>query len=115
MKLSIIVNLQVEGLHKWEDAATFEPKVGFLSNLHRHMFHITAEKRVYHGDREIEIILFKRKIIQYLNDLYYDDKWGCLNFENMSCESIASELFTVFDLVACKVLEDGESGANVCL
>ena len=112
-KTSIIVNLQVEGLHRWQDAMKVEPKVGYLANLHRHMFHITAEKEVTHQDRDIEIILFKRSIYDYLQSQYFNGDYGCLDFDTMSCEMIASELLDEFDLDSVLVLEDNENGARL--
>jgi len=52
MKTDVIVKLQVEGLHNWPAAREVFPEVGFLSDLHRHMFHIEAKKEVFHDDRD---------------------------------------------------------------
>ena len=46
MKTNVIVKLQVDGIHCWPDAEEVFPEVGFLSDPHRHMFHITCKKRV---------------------------------------------------------------------
>jgi len=55
LKKSVVVTLQVEGVHYWEDCPI--PEVAFLKNLHRHIFHIKAMKTVQHNDRDIEIIM----------------------------------------------------------
>ena len=68
MNTNVIVKLQVEGLHNWPDAAKVFPEVGFLSDLHRHMFHITCKKKVNHDDRDVEFIMFKRDIQDYLKE-----------------------------------------------
>ena len=108
MKTYIKVNLQVEGIHQRE-ACPLED-VGFLRSPHRHIFHISCMAEVGHNDREIEIIRFKRAILKYLHDKYGD--YIC-EFDNMSCEMIATELVEQFNLYSCEVLEDAENGAVV--
>ena len=109
-KTSIVINLQIEGMHYWKEAKEKLPEVAFLSHPHRHIFHIKAKKDVSHDDRDIEIIMFKNKIERYLKDRY---GFFQTNFQGRSCEMIASELLDVFDLNECEVLEDGENGAQV--
>jgi len=108
MKKLIVVSLLVEGLHKWQDCPL--PEVYFLVNLHRHVFHIKAKKEVTHNNRDIEIILFKKSITEYLNN---KKEGSFIYFGNMSCEMIAQELILQFDLYSCEVLEDGENGAEL--
>lgn len=112
MKKLIKVKLQVEGLHNWPEAGKFFPEVEFLSHPHRHIFHISATKSVSHNDRDIEIIMFKREIIAYLNERYLDNN-QCLNFGRSSCEDIAEELLNRFYLDSVEVLEDNENGAII--
>lgn len=106
----VVVKVQVEGMHRWE-ACPFE-EVKFLRNPHRHIFHITCKKAVEHNDRDIEIILLKRAVQNYLTTTRFDSGIGCLNFGNSSCEDIAEVLINEFNLTACQVLEDGENGAE---
>jgi hypothetical protein len=110
MKTTVIVNLQVEGIHFWKDCPLRE--VSFLQFPHRHMFHIKAEKSVTHLDRDVEIILLKRSINFYLVKMYAGEE-DHLQFGGMSCEMIAKKLLERFDLETCEVLEDGENGAKV--
>lgn len=118
MKSNIIVNLQVEGIHCWPDCPIEE--VAFLRTPHRHIFQIECKKEVTHLDRDIEIIQFNRKIQDYLLNKYgtgrsfYNLKKIC-DFGSKSCEMIAVELVGEFQLNYCKVLEDGENGAEVQL
>ena len=87
VKTSIWVTFQKEGIHKYPAAAT-DPRlagVSFLANEHRHMFHFKVELEVFHDDRDVEFILFKRE----LEGLY---NTGTLQLNNMSCEMIAREL-----------------------
>lgn len=110
MTRKIITTLDVEGLHRWKDCGL--PDVMYLRNSHRHIFHIECEKTVTSDDREIEIITFKHQIQNYLVEKYgkFDH---VMDFGGMSCEMIAEELFSVFGLCRCRVLEDGENGAEV--
>ena len=107
MKTSIIVRLEVEGVHRWPECPLTE--VAFLKHRHRHNFHVRCIKRVDHSDRQVEIILFKREILKSLGISY---GVPC-DFGRMSCEDIAAELFRTFSLEACEVSEDGENGAIV--
>jgi len=113
VKTNVIVKLQVDGIHCWPDAEEVFPEVGFLSDPHRHMFHITCKKRVNHDDRDVEFIMLKRDILEYLNDKYYKDLVRSHHFKSMSCEMIAKELTEHFELVYCSVFEDNENGAEV--
>lgn len=111
MKKYIIVNLEIEGTHHWPEAIDIQPEVAFLSYFHRHIFKITCKKMVEENDREIEFILFKRMIIKYINDKYFEV--DICNFGRSSCEDIALELLNYFDLDSCIVMEDGENGAEI--
>ena len=111
--INIIVTLQIEGLHCWPDAAAICPQVDFLSNSHRHLFYIVAKKQVFHDDRDIEFILFKREILKYLNTKYFNSELNQCNFGSMSCEAICKELIEQFGLNYCSVMEDNENGAEI--
>jgi len=113
MTTKIVVRLQIEGLHCWPDAEKVFPEVGFLSDPHRHIFFIELKKKVYHDDRDIEFIMFKRDVQNYLYKKYYSDEKRCHNFFNMSCEMIAKELLKEFNCEFVSVFEDNENGAEV--
>ena len=58
----IWVTFQKEGIHKYP-AALEDPKladVSFLGHPHRHIFHFRVSISVFHDDRDIEFIQFKR-------------------------------------------------------
>jgi hypothetical protein len=69
----IWVTFRKEGIHLYPAAAT-DPKlktddeydVSFLGTPHRHIFHFTVAIQVFHNDRDIEFIQFKR----WLENLY---------------------------------------------
>lgn len=107
----VYCTLQVEGLHHWPGCDIKE--VSYLKNKHRHVFHIKAYKKVGHDDRDVEFIKLKHEILSYFYDGYFNSEFRLFDFENMSCEMIAKELITRFNLLRCQVSEDGENGAIV--
>lgn len=121
-KTYIVVNFQLEGFHNFPEARDLFPEVGFLSDYHRHIFHFQCKKKVYHDNRDVEFILFKREIQGFLIDKFYPLEgypenhplfsYYC-DFGSMSCEMIARLLFEKFDLEYCSVFEDGENGAEI--
>ena len=115
MKTNVIANLEIEGLHNWPAADQVFPEVGFLSNMHRHKWFITAKKRVFHDDRDVEFIMFKRDIIQWLEHQYYNKKSRTHEFGAKSCEMLAKEIMEEFGCVYVSVFEDNENGAEVYL
>jgi len=111
----IWVSFQKEGIHKYPAALT-EPElkeVEFLGYPHRHMFHFRVEIEVFHDDRDIEFILFKRE----LESLYGNEGVMTLNFQ--SCEMIARELAKYIQTkypnraLSISVAEDNENGCRL--
>ena len=103
----IWVTFQREGIHKYPDAPE---GVSFLRNEHRHIFHFRVELEVFHDDRDVEFILFKRE----LERLYSENT---LQLDYKSCEMMSDDLANYIrasypnrDLVIT-VSEDGENGA----
>ena len=86
--------------------------VSFLGYPHRHIFHFTVGIQVWHNDRDVEFIQFKR----WLENLYSSDTLQ-LNFK--SCEMIADDLYLQIAnrypnrAVWIEVAEDGENGALI--
>tara|TARA_R100000426_G_C4761904_1_gene87478 strand:- start:132 stop:485 length:354 start_codon:yes stop_codon:yes gene_type:complete len=115
MRTNVIAKLELEGLHNWPDAKKVFPEVAFLSDIHRHKWYITAKKKVNHDDRDIEFIMFKRDIEEYLRSKYYDKKYRSHYFGAMSCEMLAREILDLFDCCYVSVYEDNENGAEVML
>ena len=115
MKTNIIVKLEIEGLHNWPDAQAIVPEVGFLSSMHRHKWFITAKKQVNHDDRDVEFIMFKRDILDYLLEEYYNNDTRTHEFGAKSCEMLAKEIMEAFECNYVSVFEDNENGAEVYL
>lgn len=100
----IVVKFEFEGYHKWSECDI--PDVSFLKYKHRHIFHVTVQKKVNHNERDIEIIMLKREMINYIGKQPVD-------LGDSSCETIAEMLINKFNLDSCVVLEDGENGAHL--
>ena len=113
MRTHVIVRLQVEGEHCWPAAKDVFPEVAFLSSPHRHIFHIQAEKEVFHDDRDVEFVIFKRDIQDYFKQVYYNPQRRMHIFGSMSCEMIAKTILEQFECTTVEVWEDLENGARV--
>ena len=110
----IWVRFEKEGIHKYP-AALEDPKladVSFLGYPHRHIFHFRVSISVFHNDRDIEFIQFKR----WLENLFRD---STLSLDYKSCEMIADDLYTEISSrypgrsVWIEVAEDGENGCLI--
>jgi hypothetical protein len=115
----IFATFQKEGIHKYPAAATDpslatgdEYDVSFLATPHRHIFHFNVAIEVFHNDRDIEFIQFKR----WLENLY---KGGTLELNYKSCEMISDDLYMQIAArypdrnIEITVSEDGENGATI--
>jgi len=112
-KTTVIVKLAVDGMHNFPKAAELFPEVSFLSDRHRHMFTFTAAKQVNHDDRDVEFIMFKRDILNYLTNQYSDSHMRTMEFGSQSCEMLAREILERFECEWVEVWEDNENGARV--
>ena len=118
-KRMIWVTFQREGIHKYPGADT-DPKlatgdeydVSFLGYPHRHIFHFKVAIQVFHNDRDIEFIQFKR----WLENSFRD---GVMQLDHKSCEMISDELYMYIANrypdrdIEITVSEDGENGATI--
>ena len=116
---SIWVTFRKEGVHLYPAAAT-DPRlktgdwddVSFLGVPHRHIFHFKVRIEVFHDDRDIEFIQFKR----WLEKLYNED---ILELNHKSFEMISDDLYKEISarypgrFVEIEVSEDGENGSLV--
>ena len=114
----IWVTFRKEGIHKYP-AALDDPKlatgdeydVSFLGYPHRHIFHFKVAIEVFHDDRDIEFIQFKR----WLEKMYAE---GTLQLDYKSCEMISDDLYIQITKkypgrkVEIDVSEDGENGSH---
>ena len=111
----ITIKFQIEGFHCFPMAKEIFPEVSFLSDRHRHIFHIECKKEVFHDDRDVEFILFKREVMSWLIDNYKINITSSpvLDFGSLSCEAIARKLLETFELESASVFEDGENGSKI--
>ena len=112
----IWITWQREGIHKYPAALT-DPAlddVQFLGYPHRHIFHFRVWIDVFHNDRDLEFIQFKR----WCESLYSNDN-SVLSLDHKSCEMMADDLYIqIADrypgrVVHIEVSEDGENGALI--
>jgi hypothetical protein len=115
----IWVTFRKEGIHMYPAASTDpalatgdEYDVSFLGTPHRHIFHFKVYIQVFHDDRDIEFIQFKR----WLEKCYSD---GTLELNHKSCEMIARDLHVTINArypgrkIWIDVCEDGEIGCFI--
>jgi hypothetical protein len=133
----IWVTFQREGIHKYPAAAT-DPKlatgdeydVSFLASPHRHIFHFRVWIDVFHNDRDIEFIQFKRWLLSLYDhgsipgavhggSVSSATNRAQLALDYKSCEMIADDLYiAIVDrypgrAVWIEVAEDGENGCLI--
>lgn len=117
MNKFIWVTFQKEGIHKYPQALTDanlatgdEYDVSFLGYPHRHIFHFRVDIEVFHDDRELEFIQFKR----WLESLY---QTNTLQLNYRSCEMISDDLSVLIKdkypgrKFKISVSEDNENGS----
>ena len=108
----IWVKFAKEGIHKYPAALTDESlsEVSFLGYPHRHIFQFKVWIEVFHDDRDVEFIMFKR----WLESLYNDN---VLALDYKSCEMMSDDLYNKITevypdrAVNIEVSEDGENGS----
>ena len=121
---SIWVTFSKEGIHKYP-AALEDPKlatgdwddVSFLGYPHRHIFHFKVWLEVFHDDRDVEFIQFKR----WMERLYaeVDSSSSVLQLDYKSCEMMADDLHKEIKQkypkrdIRIEVSEDGENGCEI--
>ena len=115
----IWVTFRKEGIHRYPAAATDpnlctagEYDVSFLASPHRHVFWFKVWIDVWHSNRDLEFIQFKR----WLESLYSKD---ILQLDFKSVEMLADDLYVQIAeryperAVWIEISEDGENGCLV--
>jgi hypothetical protein len=121
----IWVTFRKEGIHRYPAAATDpnlatgdEYDVSFLASPHRHVFWFKVWIDVWHSNRDLEFIQFKR----WLENLYSSNNANnssILELDFKSCEMIADDLYVQIAqrypdrAVWIEVAEDGENGCLI--
>jgi hypothetical protein len=118
------VTFQKEGVHMYPGADT-DPKlatgdwddVSFLGVPHRHIFHFRVWIDVFHNDRDIEFIQFKRWLERLYSEV--DSSTPVLQLDHKSCEMMADDIYIQIAqrypdrAVWIEVSEDNENGCLV--
>ena len=121
---SIWVTFAKEGVHMYPGADK-DPKlatgdwddVSFLGIPHRHIFHFRVRIEVFHNDRDIEFIQFKRWMQRLYEEV--DSSSSVLQLNHKSCEMIADDLYNEIAakypgrFVEISVAEDNENGCEI--
>jgi len=113
MTTFISINTDFYGIHKYPNAPD---EVAFLRNEHRHKFYVNATIEVFHDDRELEFIMVKNRINEFIAN----------NITSMpvmySCEMMCKDIIMFIESTYCtdttrkikvSVFEDNENGAIV--
>lgn len=110
LKTFIRVRTEFEGFHYYPGASKIDPRIAFLEDEHRHIFHVSVKISVTHCDRELEFFLVKWK----LNEFIVESKMN-----HKSCEMIAKDILGFLietygqRYYEVTVSEDGESDGIV--
>lgn len=121
---TIWVTFQKEGVHYYPGADT-NPKlatggwddVSFLGYPHRHTFYFRVWIEVFHNDRDIEFIQFKRWMERLYSEV--DSSTSVLQLDYKSCEMIADDLAKEIQdrypgrWLKISVAEDDENGCEI--
>lgn len=117
MTTTITVKTSFEGIHCYPEAPV---EVAYLREPHRHIFGVCVEVEVFDDDREIEFIMLKHRIDEYIfkqcggRSVWYMGR--------MSCEQVAKGIVRMLfeslsnptnRYIAVTIDEDGENGATV--
>ena len=109
----IIVRGQYEFNHRYAHAPA---EVSYLRNIHRHLFNYEVELEVYHDDRELEFIMVKHDIEEYLSRR--EENW----VDTTSCEQMAKCIGLYLQTkhgfersLTVSVFEDNENGAKIIM
>jgi hypothetical protein len=105
------VKTRFTGEHRWPNAPD---EVAFLRDYHRHEFHVEVSVEQTHNDRDVEYIMMKRALDDFLSE--WPQKLG-----SKSCEMMAEDIIEDFLVpnygderrYGVSVIEDGENGALV--
>lgn len=104
----VYATLQKEFIHQYKDAPE---EVAYLRYPHRHVAHIKVKVEVYHNEREIEFIMLKHQLENFVN---------LTNLTNNSCETIAENILNYIKSyydgnrdITITVSEDAENGCEL--
>lgn len=117
----IKVRTSFRAVHNWPEASTYAGQdVQFLEASHRHTFHVLAELKVSHPDRQTEFFVFQNQVDQAIKHLYTVENDLVKNLGRRSCETIGEEIIAYLreyhkheEQINIEVWEDNEVGARL--
>lgn len=110
---TVFCQTSFEAIHCYPEAPE---EVAYLRAPHRHMFGVRVEMQVFNDDREVEFIMLKHRVEDFLKSCFSG------NIGRTSCEQIAAEVVEQLEYTYCAdqnrnikvtVDEDGENGSTV--
>lgn len=118
MHKTIYIRTSFVGFHLWKDAPN---EVGFLRNLHRHIFNVKVAVEVSHSDRDVEFFMMKKDVnfvISRFDTPFSDDgvflDWKMVGSCEMVAEKIIQDLWLMnYKVISVEVDEDGENGSII--
>ena len=118
MQTTVFCRTKFEGVHCYPNAPD---EVSYLRTPHRHVFGVEVEISVYDNEREVEFIMLKHKVNEWIRK--HLNGVGVWEMETLSCEQVASQLVRYLDAQYCSldkerqiivsIDEDNENGAIV--
>lgn len=117
MNRYITVTNNFKGYHKYTNAPD---NVGFLRDVHRHVFNVRTTVEVHHNERDIEFFQLQNHIEEYVR-MQYKTQLGTYleGIYIQSCEGLAEDILEHLHRVypgrhvRVEVWEDNENGAIV--
>lgn len=107
-RISIIIRTQFEGIHQYINAPD---TVSLLRSAHRHLFYVEVEMEVKHDDRELEFLLVKNKLNEYLQTRPFTITASCEQMASMISQFLINQYGE--RNIICTVYEDNENGGRV--
>lgn len=107
-KTTIIIRTQFEGTHQYINAPD---AVSMLRSIHRHLFYVEVELDVYGDDRELEFILVKRALNDFLDNKPFTITTSCEQMADAICGFLIEKYGN--RNIRCCVYEDNENGGCV--
>lgn len=109
----ITIKTKFEGIHCYPEAPD---EVAFLRNPHRHEFYVEAIIEVFSDDRDLEFIIVKRSIDNFIKEEILKEG---PDLGRASCEMLADKILSFlkrsykYRKITVAVLEDNENGSLV--
>ena len=102
------IKFQREMFHCWPGAPE---EVGFLRNLHRHIFFFEVDVQQFGDDRDLEYFILRKKVMQWFDSQTFSQRTSCEMFARAVREFLLVEY--PGRQVRVSVFEDDENGCRL--